>query len=1088
MYGQPSSRRPSNASAAAAAAAMSTPAGALATLASSSDTTSTTTASVSQKNNQRDHRYSVIAPPGCIARTILTSPIAPHATSIKVQLTMGFETGMHILLSNKSVLSKIVAVQFETIDLETPIPHSVSSGDHVYGFKTLNEAMNVMEHNGVPVMPSEVITGAVLASQHVHELRSFAHRSASPAVGELDSGVPSDAIGMLNIGTAHTLPPPAPVAKPEWQIKAEERAARAAALPAAPAAPAARRASAVPMNTPIAVASTSEQVGAQLNANISSGRSISSRQSFAKVEASSAPIVASVAAAAVATSLMSPISAAGSEPGIANHAISESYSSGSSSATTPVSSPEGKASSTNKSVNEGPSAESKPNTEIVLPDAPKDDPSILSSKPVPTLKGGPRRASISLKQVQPQISGDSNDRLLAPSKGGTHNGVSKNTTAGDNFEDLVGGMASEPKKSKINYSEFATNKAIFEKAIQDRNARELEGRRREQACYATMNDPVILQKARAEEAANPLGLDTILRTLLFFQGQKLVEENLNYLGGTVMSTARSSVSVVLNASMNTAHNSAINAGLRAMAQSNPQVYNKGLPLLKGTFAETVVMTVYQYYTNDSGFMSLETFVRFMSDSGIVNTHCPHTEFDEPSIEMAEKLDPVRLLTTIPKSSTIGIHNPSENIASAALQEALAKDSFTINFSQWYCILLKIAGIVYPSVFETSDTEALNKLLLESIVPLFIWCHQGHSKLGTTDPLVADERIALLLLTYAPNLWKVFLSYACDSGSKIPKVTLPYPSYAQAAETALFGTPHACPYTPPDQNPLEKQTLTTRLHFSNVTDKSDLLGNSAPERRMSRVTLTSSQKKGSASPYKANNLASAVSEASDSSISSSIDSSLSGTNINAALTKQQRAAAAAAAYGLIMTERRALQMCSDFGITNDLVPAKLISAIFKKLDKSKKLSLGRTITKVDSLVATQGKEILTTSQKLKSRRQSVMNTLDVLYKKEPDVEGIVSPTSETHRLSLKTSSQSDTKSIKRPVVDAESRSAKVSTGLSYCEFLEFLGHIAVHGMGYDHFANLFPTPFAKVLALLTVWGVADMKKLQQVLHLHVDLVL
>jgi len=688
---------------------------------------------------------------------------------------------------------------------------------------------------------------------------------------------------------------------------------------------------------------------------------------------------------------------------------------------------------------------------VVLPGAP------TTIAPLTSAANGKRRASLSLNQIVVDDAGDNEDGPNAILRSGV----------ADTLEGQVG------KNIPIPTHAMQTNKAIFEKAITDRNKREVEGRTREQQCYSDMNDPVALQQARSDESANPLFLSNILRSLIFFQGQQLVEEN-NVQPGGHKSNPYSNFDSHTNKS--------IRASMQLMAHSNDQL-RKGMPLLRGSFAETVVVGVYQHYTNDSGFMSLETFVRFMSDCGFVNTHCPHSEFDEPTLDVAEKLDPIRLLTTIPKSSVTGIHDPNENIASAALQEALKEDQFTINFTQWYSILLKISQIVYPTVYSQSASEALNKILLESILPLYIWCSQGHSKLGTTDPLVADERIALLFMTYAPNLWKVFLSYACDSTSKAPAITLSYPNHAQAAEAALFGVPPACPYVPPNKLHITHTAniITTRQTTSNnLNARSELLGNNAKERRMSRVTLCSSVKKGTSQYKSGDGMDRSISSETSSTFGGTFGggSTLSGTQFGSSQTKQQIAAAAAATYGLVITERRLMQLCSDFGITNDLVPKNVLSALFKLLNKSKKLTLTRIATKVDAHIAAKDtKAMLTTSQKLKSRRASVAQSIDAMYKKSTE------PGLPVDHLA-KTAAGSP----KKPVLSSDSRSAKVQTGLAFSEFLEFLGHVALHGMELEHFHTLFPNPFSKVLALLTVWGVADTSKLQEVLLLHVDIVL
>ena len=59
----------------------------------------------------------------------------------------------------------------------------------------------------------------------------------------------------------------------------------------------------------------------------------------------------------------------------------------------------------------------------------------------------------------------------------------------------------------------------------------------------------------------------------------------------------------------------------------------------------------------------------------------------------------------------------------------------------------------------------------------------------------------------------------------------------------------------------------------------------------------------------------------------------------------------------------------------------------------------------------------------------------------------------------------------------------SKGLSFTEFMELIGRLALDGMEQECYNRLFPTPFSKLLAVLTVWGVADLKKVDEIRVLH-----
>jgi hypothetical protein len=59
------------------------------------------------------------------------------------------------------------------------------------------------------------------------------------------------------------------------------------------------------------------------------------------------------------------------------------------------------------------------------------------------------------------------------------------------------------------------------------------------------------------------------------------------------------------------------------------------------------------------------------------------------------------------------------------------------------------------------------------------------------------------------------------------------------------------------------------------------------------------------------------------------------------------------------------------------------------------------------------------------------------------------------------------------------------GLGFSEFVELIARIAVDGMQVESYHVLFPTPFSKVLAILTVWGVADLRKIEEVRILRTE---
>ena len=330
----------------------------------------------------------------------------------------------------------------------------------------------------------------------------------------------------------------------------------------------------------------------------------------------------------------------------------------------------------------------------------------------------------------------------------------------------------------------------LEHGLQNKFSVQQEAAQREARAHERYTNQQFLQAERELEARNPLRLAELFRMMLFFVNEELI----------------------------------IDPQPEARVQ---------IPHVKGIWAENMLVCVYQHYCNrETGFMSLEELVFFLEDSAILKTHTPHDEDDEPLAEFKALLEPQELLSSIPRglgsaegggrgveSAYLAPNNArvitqsrqeSENAArrtntrrmsttTAAFSQSQEQadgaeatdDAFLISFTHFYDILLRITEVVYPELWGEDRTVAMNKLLQESILPLYAWT-QEHSKIGSDDVLVREERIPLLLITYAPNLWKVFLLYAQDVNAKIPELDLPYPQCAQDVEKQLFGVPKGAP--------------------------------------------------------------------------------------------------------------------------------------------------------------------------------------------------------------------------------------------------------------------------------------------------------
>ena len=273
------------------------------------------------------------------------------------------------------------------------------------------------------------------------------------------------------------------------------------------------------------------------------------------------------------------------------------------------------------------------------------------------------------------------------------------------------------------------------------------------------------------------------------------------------------------------------------------------------------------------------------------------------------------------------------------------DAFLINFTQFYELLLRITQICYEELWEEDKTVALNKILQESIVPLYAWS-LGHSKVGSEDCLVREERVSLLMVTYAPNIWRVFLFYAQDVNAKVPEFHLQYPEAAQEVERLLFGIPNGAPV--PNSN---------KFTDSGVTE-----------------------------PF-------------------------------------------------IITQSACIRLAQDYGLIPHLVTKEDVKAIVQSLNSNKPLIARKHAHKKHNLNNSMNQH---QNQNQSVSSNSMYNSMAV-HEFAPGSVG----------------------------------------GLGFSEFIEFIARIAVIGMKQPNYHVLFPTDFSKVLSILTVWGIADLNKLEEV---------
>jgi len=474
-----------------------------------------------------------------------------------------------------------------------------------------------------------------------------------------------------------------------------------------------------------------------------------------------------------------------------------------------------------------------------------------------------------------------------------------------------------------------------------------EARSREYNIRTKINSVEYLLQAKHQELKNPLSLSEMFRTSLFLFDEELVEDPL------------------------------------------PGVHVR-TPHLKGHATEKMLTTVYQKYSGKNGYMSLENFVEFMDDAAFLQTHAPHDANDEPFDEYKTLLDPISLLNSLARNCnapTNSIYSASSN----ALFQASKNDRFLINFAQFYQLLIMITEVVYKELFAVDETLALNKIIQECIGPLFVWSNDHHNKKGSIDELVLDERILLLMNTYAPNLWKVFLSYGTDALGKLSEISKVFPETAQSNEKGLFKLPQCAP---------EK-------HFNN-NNKSINNNNNTEDK----------------------------------------------TNV--------------ASDSIIITESGCVKFAMDYGIMPYLLTSKQLKEIFKQVNKQKVI----------------------VSSRLPSRDLNThLKASAILQIEKKKNEALIATTIKNKQKNLKLLKFNQMKvefAPPPPPPPVKTVSSKASFGgLGFSEFVEMIGRVAVNGLKSDNYNILFPTSFAKVLAMLNIWGIADLKKLEEMRIIHTE---
>ena len=118
-------------------------------------------------------------PSGCVAHTLITENARSTDESVSVQLNMGFETGMYVLISGHSldistgtattvtIMARVNGVSFGALELESALGTSFDAGATVYGFNNISSATNAVSNsanNKSPVNVSVKGSSSVAAS------------------------------------------------------------------------------------------------------------------------------------------------------------------------------------------------------------------------------------------------------------------------------------------------------------------------------------------------------------------------------------------------------------------------------------------------------------------------------------------------------------------------------------------------------------------------------------------------------------------------------------------------------------------------------------------------------------------------------------------------------------------------------------------------------------------------------------------------------------------------------------------------------------------------------------------------------------
>lgn len=255
-----------------------------------------------------------------------------------------------------------------------------------------------------------------------------------------------------------------------------------------------------------------------------------------------------------------------------------------------------------------------------------------------------------------------------------------------------------------------------------------------------------------------------------------------------------------------------------VAMGNAMVATSGgtLPTVASGWAAEVLHTVFERYSS-SALMREDHWAQFVKDAGFVHLYSPRDEVDEVADSFVNLLD---------------ARNVFDRVVGRLLSPELETEehkSPAAGFNEFFQMLLLVCDLLGLKIFEQRGggreaSHDFQQLLLDVMVPMY-HCGPGWGRrLLSKDALVSETRILLLLQSYLPNLWRVFLLYCQDAkGSAFSGPLNSFPAFAQRSEALLHGVrTKASPMFPgpidPDAQALfvtERSMLRCAEHFGIV---------------------------------------------------------------------------------------------------------------------------------------------------------------------------------------------------------------------------------------------------------------------------------